>query len=121
MIDPATITRLSDALAGLDEEMITVLREIVAIPSDDSQLAEVGRSCFSAPLGRSDGLRPLLRPAASRAGADAGLKADARAQGPQLARDSSTVRRTAVRCGVTDAPKACANFEVSTMNGRSNW
>jgi putative selenium metabolism hydrolase len=44
MIGSDTIKRVIDALAKHDDEMIRFLREIVAIPSYDSQLGDVGRA-----------------------------------------------------------------------------
>lgn len=42
-IGPEIATRVTGALAGFEDEMIAFLREIVAIPSYDGQLGEVGR------------------------------------------------------------------------------
>lgn len=43
MINPDIVTQVIDALAEFDDEMIRFLREIVAIPSHDGRIGEVGR------------------------------------------------------------------------------
>ncbi|HLA24980.1 MAG TPA: YgeY family selenium metabolism-linked hydrolase [bacterium] len=43
-ISPDVVRRVTDSLGGLHDNMIRFLREIVAIPSYDGQLGEVGRA-----------------------------------------------------------------------------
>jgi putative selenium metabolism hydrolase len=42
-VSPEIVTQVTDVLAGFGDEMTAFLREIVAIPSYDGQLGEVGR------------------------------------------------------------------------------
>jgi len=43
-ISPDMMRRVTDSLGGLHDDMLRFLRDIVAIPSYESQLGEVGRA-----------------------------------------------------------------------------
>lgn len=45
-ISPDMMRRVTDSLGGLHDDMLRFLRDIVAIPSYESQLGEVGRAVW---------------------------------------------------------------------------